>query len=125
MDKTARQPFTRSLWIPDGVYIVRFRSPLDQSGGVVTVRQGRATGGDSSFYYDGYLEEGADGPVARMLFVRHRPEAVSVVGEVERFNVLFDGRVEGELYLLEGRMDRAPGLKLTAVMTRLPVKLED
>lgn len=125
MDKTARQNFNRSQWIPDGVYIVRFRSPLDQSGGVVTVRQGRATGGDSSFYYDGYLEEGPDGPVARMLFVRHRPEAVSVVGEIERFNVLFDGKVEGELYLLEGRMDRTPRLKLTAVMSRLPVELED
>lgn len=125
MDQTAPVRLPRSRWIPDGVYVVRFRSPLDQSGGVVTVRNGRATGGDSSYYYDGYLEEGPDGPVARMLFVRHRPETVSVVGDVERFNVIYDGRVDGDLYHLEGRMDRAPGLKLTAVMTRLPVDLQD
>ncbi|AZU03908.1 hypothetical protein X907_1375 [Glycocaulis alkaliphilus] len=123
--QTTKPHFPRSRWIPDGVYVVRFRSPLDQSGGVVTVRNGRATGGDSSYYYDGYLGEGSNGPVARMLFVRHRPETVSVVGDVERFSVVYDGRVDGELYHLEGRMDRAPGLKLTAIMSRLPVELED
>ncbi|WP_429911004.1 hypothetical protein [Glycocaulis sp.] len=123
--QAAKSHFPRSQWIPDGVYVVRFRSPLDQSGGVVTVRNGRATGGDSGYYYDGYLEDGPDGPVARMLFVRHRPETISVVGDVSRFRVVFDGRIDGALYLLEGRMDRAPGLKLTAVMTRLPIEIED
>lgn len=123
--QVAKPQFPRSQWIPDGVYVVRFRSPLDQSGGVVTLRNGRATGGDSSYYYDGYLENGPDGPVARMLFVRHRPETVSVVGDVNRFRAVFDGKKDGELYQLEGRMDRALGLKLTAVMTRLPVELED
>ncbi|HCY54906.1 MAG TPA: hypothetical protein DF715_05075 [Oceanicaulis sp.] len=121
--QTAKPRFPRSQWIPDGVYVVRFRSPLDQSGGVVTVRNGRATGGDSSYYYEGWLEDGPDGPLARMLFVRHRPETVSVVGDVARFNVLYDGRVDGDLYHLEGRMHEAPNLKLTAVMNRLPVEL--
>lgn len=120
-----KRHFPRSQWIPDGVYVVRYRSPLDQSGGVVTVRNGRATGGDSSYYYDGYLEDGPEGPVARMLFVRHRPEAMSVVGDVERFNVVFDGRVDNGLYHLEGSGSQAPGLKLSAVMTRLPVEIED
>lgn len=118
-----KQHFPRSQWIPDGVYVVRYRSPLDQSGGVVTLRNGRATGGDSSYYYDGYLEEGPEGPVARMLFVRHKPESVSVVGDIERFNVVYAGSVKGDTYLLEGRMREAPGLRLSAVMTRLPVDL--
>jgi hypothetical protein len=123
MDQPAPRRSRPSQWIPDGVYVVRFRSPLDQSGGVVTVRAGRATGGDSSYYYDGFLEDGPNGPVARMLFVRHRPESVSVVGDVERFNVVYGGRVDDGIYYLEGRMEQPPGLKLTAVMTRLPVDL--
>ena len=125
MDKPAQAHYPRSNWIPDGVYVVRYRSPVDQSGGVVTVRKGRAAGGDSSYYYDGYLEDGPDGPIARMLFVRHRPGSVSVVGDVERFAVVFDGRIEGEHFHLEGRVPEAPGLKLTAVMSRLPIAIED
>lgn len=121
MDQVTPASASKTSWIPDGVYVVRFRSALDQSGGVVWVSNGRAIGGDSSYYYDGHVEHDGTGPVARMLFARHRPEAVSVVGEVERFNVVFAGRVEGDKYLLEGRMDEEPRMKLTAVMTRLPV----
>lgn len=122
MDRTILETDRTTSWIPDGVYVVRFRSALDQSGGVVWVQKGRAIGGDSSYYYDGHLDHDANGPVARMLFARHRPEAVSVVGEVDRFRVDFAGTVEGDRYLLEGRMNEEPGLKLTAVMTRLPVE---
>ena len=116
MKKPSQPRYPRSQWIPDGVYVVRYRSPVDQSGGVVTLRNGRATGGDSSYYYDGYLEDGPNGPLARMLFVRHRPGSVSVVGDVEHFTVIFDGRVDGELFHLEGVLPEAPGLKLTAVI---------
>lgn len=124
MDSTALSRPQRSRWIPDGVYVVRFRSPVDQSSGVVTLRGGRATGGDSSFYYDGVLEEGPGGPVARMLFVRYRTGSVSVVGEIDRFTVTFSGRSDDNLFYLEGRMNEAPGLILSAIMTRLPVDLD-
>ncbi|MFN3835455.1 MAG: hypothetical protein ACK4NO_06105 [Glycocaulis sp.] len=109
-------------WIPDGVYTVRFRSLVDQSGGVVWVNNGRAIGGDSSYYYDGHVGHDETGPVARMLFVRHRADAVSVIGDVERFSVVFSGQVEADRYLLEGRKSDELRMKLSAVMTRLPIQ---
>ncbi|XBQ15304.1 MAG: GrlR family regulatory protein [Oceanicaulis sp.] len=104
-----------------GLYIARFRTPLDDAAGVIYVDGDQVYGGDTAMYYVGKIT-GEDGKISVSLRVRqHDRDRMSVFGEVEDFTLTLTGRKTGDEYAFEGRADRAPSLRFQAVLKKAPL----
>lgn len=103
-----------------GLYIARFRTPLDDASGVIVVDGDRVRGGDSAMYYTGEItDERADIKV-RLRVRQHDRDRTSVFGEVDDFTLTLTGRKKGVDYVFEGRADRASSLRFEAVLSKAP-----
>ena len=103
-----------------GLYISKFRTPLDEAGGVIMVQGDQVTGGDSAMFYTGQIT-GEDGHIEVSLRVRQHDETrMSVFGDYSDFRLTLKGRKKGEAYVFEGRADRVPSLRFEAVLTPAP-----
>lgn len=100
-----------------GLYITKFRTPLDEASGVIAVEGNSVSGGDSAMYYTGAITE--DGGVIEVsLRVRQHDETrMSVFGDYSDFMLTLKGRKTGANYVFEGRADRAPSLRFEATLT--------
>lgn len=108
------------MLIEPGVYIAKFRTPLDESQGVVIVDDDTASGGDSAMYYTGKIS-GSERKIDVSLRVRqHDNDKFSVFGDVHDFTLSLTGRKNGKSYAFEGRADRAPSLRFEAVLSPAP-----
>ncbi|MGJ3231457.1 MAG: GrlR family regulatory protein [Oceanicaulis sp.] len=103
-----------------GLYISRFRTPLDDASGVIVVDGDRVRGGDSAMYYTGAIT-GSGAQIKVTLDVRlHDRSRTSVFGDDEKaFTLVLTGRKKGEEYVFEGRAERGPSLRFEAVLTRV------
>ncbi|MEQ8404124.1 MAG: GrlR family regulatory protein [Oceanicaulis sp.] len=102
-----------------GLYLARFRTPLDDASGIIVVTGDRVHGGDSGMYYTGQIT-GEDNAIKVRLRVRqHDDSRPSVFGEVDDFTLVLTGRRKGADYHFEGRADRGPSLRFEAVLTRV------
>jgi hypothetical protein len=100
-----------------GLYITKFRTPLDEAGGVIVVDGGSVKGGDSAMYYTGAITEDS-GVIEVTLRVRQHDETrMSVFGDYSDFKLTLKGRQTGANYVFEGRADRAPSLRFEATLT--------
>lgn len=101
-----------------GLYIARFRTPLDDSSGVIVIDGARVYGGDSAMYYVGEITS-EDSKIKVTLRVRqHDASRTSVFGEVDDFTLTLTGRKKGVDHVFEGRADRAPSLRFEAVLSK-------
>lgn len=104
----------------DGLYRVRFSTPMGSGCGVVTAHQGRLTGGDSrSFYVGEYtLEYGY--LTVELEIQRHNPRVIlpSILGS-KRATAQLDGYFDGQTANLTGFAVSALPVKLKAVIERL------
>jgi hypothetical protein len=108
------------MLIEPGVYIAKFRTPLDESQGVIVVDENTASGGDSAMYYMGKIS-GTEKKIDVSLHVRqHDNDKFSVFGDVNEFTLSLTGRKAGKSYAFEGRADRAPSLRFEAVLSPAP-----
>lgn len=100
-----------------GLYISKFRTPLDEASGVIVVDGDEVRGGDSAMYYVGrIIEQGGDIEVS--LRVRqHDEDRMSVFGDYSDFTLTLKGQKRGAAYVFEGRADRAPSLRFEAILT--------
>jgi len=104
----------------NGLYIASFRTPLDDSKGVITVHDGEVLGGDSGMFYRGEVTGTDDNISVRMVVVNHDPARLSVFGEFDRFALTLTGKREGDAYTFEGRADAAPSMRFQAVLKYAP-----
>ena len=106
--------------IEPGVYIAKFRTPLDESQGVIVIQGDTVSGGDSAMYYMGAIK-GSEKRIDVSLRVRqHDNDKFSVFGDVSDFSLSLTGRKQGKSYVFEGRADRAPSLRFEASLTPAP-----
>ena len=102
-----------------GLYVSRFRTPLDDSSGVIVVDGDRVRGGDSAMYYIGEISGDDDAIKVRLEVRQHDDSRQSVFGAVEAFTLVLTGRKKGADYVFEGRADRASSLRFEAVLSRV------
>ena len=108
------------MLIEPGVYIAKFRTPLDESQGVIVIQGDTVSGGDSAMYYMGRIS-GSENRIEVALRVRqHDHDKFSVFGDVNDFNLKLTGRRQGQSYVFEGRADRAPSLRFEASLSPAP-----
>lgn len=102
-----------------GLYIARFRTPLDDSSGIIVVDGDRVRGGDSAMYYIGEISDERSGIKVRLRVRQHDHDRTSVFGEVDDFTLTLTGRRKGVDYVFQGRADRAPSLRFEAVLSKV------
>ena len=103
-----------------GLYITKFRTPLDEAGGVIMVDGDTVSGGDSAMYYRGRITS-ENGVIEVSLRVRQHDETrMSVFGDYDDFKLTLTGRRTGEAYVFEGRADRAPSMRFEATLVPAP-----
>lgn len=100
----------------DGLYIARFRTPLDEAMGIIVLRDNEVLGGDAGMYYAGHVEDRNGRIQVNMTVRRHQEAALSVFGDFEKFDLTLTGRKAGEVYEFEGRANAAPSMKFTATL---------
>ena len=106
--------------IVPGVYIAKFRTPLDESQGVIVIDGDTVAGGDSAMFYQGRIS-GTEKRIEVSLRVRqHDNDKFSVFGDVTDFTLSLTGRRQGKSYTFEGRADRAPSLRFEAMLSPAP-----
>ena len=105
-----------------GVYVARFRTPLDENAGVIIINNDVIKGGDSAFYYTGSILTRTQSQItARMDVIRHTEPNFPVFGDLDRFTLSLVGKQVRQIYKFEGRAERVSGLKFEATLERLPV----
>ena len=108
------------MLIEPGVYIAKFRTPLDESQGVIVIQGDTVSGGDSAMYYMGRIS-GSENRIEVALRVRqHDHDKFSVFGDVNDFSLKLTGRKQRQSYVFEGRADRAPSLRFEASLSPAP-----
>lgn len=103
-----------------GLYIAKFRTPLDDASGVIIVQGDEVYGGDSAMYYVGQMTSEKSEIKVKIRVRLHDETRMSVFGDYTDFNLTLTGRRKGDTYAFEGRADRAPSLRFDAILTPAP-----
>lgn len=104
----------------DGLYRVRFKTPLGSGAGVLLLQGGRVHGGDSTMYYHGTYSVSGGKLTATVTSAEHssEPGHSSVFG-VPRATITLAGNAGAATTVLTGTAKEAPGVKLEAELSRL------
>ena len=103
----------------NGLYIADFKTPLDQSSGVVHFVDGKVYGGDSGMYYFGRYEVKGNKIKIDLTVRQHNPVSQSVFGDIEEFDLSLDGKTDSDPIVLNGRATRTPSLRFEATLTKV------
>lgn len=106
--------------LPSGYYLTKFRTPLDEAGGVIMVDGDTVFGGDSAMYYRGEITAETRVIVVKLRVRQHDETRMSVFGDYDDFTLTLEGRKQGGIYVFEGRADRAPSLRFEATLAPAP-----
>jgi hypothetical protein len=104
----------------DGLYKVAFQTPLGEGFGVVTLKGGELTGGDSMMYYIGTYDQNGETFNASVRASQHStvPGMSSVFGATN-VQINLTGTSTGDSAVMKGSSPQAPGISFSAVMTKL------
>ncbi len=106
--------------VDHGLYVAKFRTPLDGASGVIFVDGQSVYGGDSGMYYVGEIS-GTEKRIEVRLHVRqHDMTKLSVFGDFSAVNLTLTGKRKGSSYVFEGRSDEAPALRFEATLEPAP-----
>ena len=100
----------------DGLYIARFRTPLDEASGVIVIQGTNVLGGDGGLYYTGAFTERDKRLEVKITARQYNEAAQSVFGLFETLNLTLTGKAKGNGYEFEGRADAAPSMRFTATL---------
>lgn len=91
----------------EAMWTIRFDAPLGESfelrGGVAVIESSRLFGGDSGYAYLGNVDVEGDAIRGSLRIIRHDPNIQSLFGDVDEFDLSFEGRrlsddrIEGRL----------------------------
>lgn len=104
----------------DGLYKVKFQTPMGEGAGVVYTTGGKLWGGDGGLFYVGSYTETGNKLTATVNTNRHTqwPGLVSVFG-VDSVTIRLDGTVNGDTVTCKGTAAQAPGVQFGCVLTRI------
>jgi T3SS negative regulator,GrlR len=102
----------------DGLWIVQFHGPQSVGGGVVVLTRGQVLGGDSGFTYSGTYEL-KDNMLKAKVLVKNFDSAIpNVLGIPGDFNLLVEGRVQGDNIEGTGALTTHPDVKMVVRLTK-------
>ena len=106
--------------ITEGRYSVWFRTPVGEGAGVVEFsRDGKLSGGDTTFSYTGDWEQDRSRFKAALTAKRTSPGPPGVFG-MDEIDIVVSGYSDGgESVSCAGFAKQAPGLKLEVTLVRL------
>jgi hypothetical protein len=99
----------------DGRYAAWFRTSHGEGTGIVNLANGRISGGDSIFTYDGSYEVDDDRFTAALTTRRHAAGPSTVFG-VDEVEVRLTGKVNGTRALCWGTAQQAPNVTFEATL---------
>ena len=102
----------------DGLWTVHYFGPQGNGGGVVVLTKGQVLGGDSGFFYIGSFEERGDTFKGRVAVKNFDPSIPNVIGVVGDFELLIDGKVQGDSINGTGALATAPNAKIVVRLTK-------
>ena len=102
----------------NGLYRVKFETPMGSGAGVIVLNDGRASGGDSIMYYTGTYEQEGDKFKARILSNVHSSAVgMSSVFGKDRVQILLEGNASGTGGTMKGHSPDAPGVNFSATLS--------
>jgi len=104
----------------EGLYKVTFQTPLGEGTGVIVLRAGRVSGGDSTMYYTGTYTLNNNQLDAQLNVDTHSsiPGMGSVLG-VSKARLQLTGHFTSQSASVTGTSPDAPGVSLKAALTRI------
>jgi T3SS negative regulator,GrlR len=96
----------------DGLWIVQYHGPQGDGGGVVVLVRGQVLGGDSGFTYDGTYEVKNDAFKAKVSVKNFDPAIPNVLGVPTPYELLIEGRLQGDSINGTGALAIAPDSKI-------------
>ena len=96
----------------DGLWIVQYYGPQGNGAGVVVFANGRVLGGDNGFTYTGSYEVKGDSLNAKVAVKNFDPSVLNVIGVVGDFDLLIEGKVQGDSITGSGALAVAPDAKI-------------
>jgi hypothetical protein len=78
--------------LTDGLYIVKFSTPMGSGAGVVILTSGKLRGGDSAIVYSGSYSQDGDQFTAEVKTFRHTNGMPSVFGAADRVSMTLKGK---------------------------------
>ncbi|HXH53135.1 MAG TPA: GrlR family regulatory protein [Sphingomicrobium sp.] len=106
--------------LQDGIYLVRFSTPLGEGSGVTYLTEGKLYGGDSMMAYVGKFSEKGGSANAEVRVFQHSntPGMESVLG-TNSATLKLSGDVSGSTANLSGSAPQAPGVQLSVSLSPL------
>jgi hypothetical protein len=106
--------------LQDGLYVVRFGTPLGEGSGVAHLTDGKLYGGDSMMAYVGKFADDGDTANAEVRVFQHSnvPGMESVLG-TNSATLKLSGSVSGNTANLTGSAPQAPGVQLSVSLSPL------
>lgn len=87
----------------EGFWTVTFATGKNYGAGTVTVHDGHATGGDSSFLYLGSFVDGQDGKISGALHIkRHSNMLPGLIPGLDNYTLEVAGTSDGKTFKLAG-----------------------
>jgi hypothetical protein len=104
--------------LTDGLYSVRFKTPMGEGAGVVTLIDGKLCGGDAGIAYLGSYTQDGDNFKATVKTQRHTHGLGSVFGK-DNVTISLAGKSSGTGADCTGTADEAPGVSFRAALARI------
>jgi hypothetical protein len=96
----------------EGLWIVQFHGPQGVGGGVVVFTKGQVLGGDSGFAYSGTYELKDNSLIAKVAVKNFDSSIPNVLGIPGDFDLLVEGKIEGDAINGTGALAKAPDSKI-------------
>lgn len=103
----------------NGLWIIEFISTLKREGkGVITLSNGRLSGGDSGYYYTGDYDINDGKIIGNIIAIKHNPNWESVFGNIDSFKLSFFGEVNSDHFSAIGSVVGMPQYKISIIGKR-------
>jgi hypothetical protein len=102
----------------DGLWTVQFHGPQGVGGGVVVLTRGHVLGGDSGFAYTGSYEVKENMLTGKVSVKNFDPSVANVLGIVGNFDLLLEGKVQGNSIVGTGALAIAPSARVVVRLTK-------
>jgi len=106
--------------LQDGLYLVRFNTPLGEGSGVAHLTDGKLYGGDSMMAYVGkYSDDGGSADAEVRVFRHSNVPGMEPVLGTNSATLKLSGSVSGNSANLTGSAPQAPGVQLSVSLSPL------
>lgn len=93
----------------NGIYMAQFVVGGSAGNGVAVIRDGGVVGGDSSYWWEGSINENGDAFSGELMVRQHSSGMQSVFGFFDNFSLSLSGNRNGDAWQAQGTTPVAPG----------------